>query len=119
MPAAAGDPFTAAFGNFAAGFGQSLGSGLTGGGGPFIGGGSAANSYGTTQDGSGWVVNVGGQQSATASPVRTSQANPTLYDTMPQYTGAPGGFAQAGVGAVAAVLLGLVALGMVFRKPKG
>ena len=34
-----------------------------------IGGSSSAAAYGTTQDGSGWVVNVGGQQTATASPV--------------------------------------------------
>ena len=59
--------------NFAASAGKGLGQAIGGGGGgPFSGGDAAGGAYGTTLDGSGWIVNMGGTQTATASPTRTT-----------------------------------------------
>lgn len=56
---------------FAGSLGAGLGEAIGGGGGPFVGGAATAGAYGTTLDGSGWIVNLGGTQIASASPTRT------------------------------------------------
>ncbi len=66
---------------------QGLGNGLSGG--PFQGGDARSAAYGTTQDGSGWVVNIGGTQNASASPVRT-MTDPTPATQSAGYGGAFG-----------------------------
>ena len=59
--------------SFASSAGKGLGQAIGGGGGgPFSGGDAAGGAYGTTLDGSGWIVNLGGTQNATASPTRTT-----------------------------------------------
>lgn len=113
-----------AFGaQFAASFGRSLGGSLLGeeGGGPFVGGASGANSYGTTQDGSGWVINVQGTQSGvTASPVRTTNNSPDLYTPGNTWDGsAGGGTLQAGGSTIAMLLLLSVAAGLLLRRKGG
>ena len=57
---------------FAGSLGKGLGSAIGGDGGPFVGGAATAGAYGTTLDGSGWIVNLGGTQIASASPTRTT-----------------------------------------------
>jgi hypothetical protein len=119
------DPLTIFGANFAQGAGQSIGRGIFGdSGGPFVGGSSSAQTFGTTLDGSGWIVNVQGTQTGnTASPVRTTDNSPKLNDTAPYWGGSVGGGAplQAGAGTIGAVLLLSVALGMLVfgRRRKG
>lgn len=57
---------------FAGSLGSGLGEAIGGGSGPFMGGSAEAAAYGTTLDGSGWVVNMGGTQLASASPTRST-----------------------------------------------
>lgn len=73
MPAPV-DPFTGALLQGASSFGKGLGESL-GGGGPFTGGASQAGAYGNSLGNAGWVVNLGGNQVASASPTNT-QADP-------------------------------------------
>jgi hypothetical protein len=116
MGAPATDPFSAFAGSVGSGLGKGLGDALSGnGGGPFVGGASSAMAYGTTLDGAGWIVNVGGQQSATASPVRTTTNSPT-YD--PSSTGLPGewGSSRAGLGTVPMLLLAGVFAAWVLKR---
>jgi hypothetical protein len=59
-------------GDVAKPIGNGLGNAIGGvDAGPFIGGAATAGAYGTTLDGAGWNVNLGGTQVATASPTRT------------------------------------------------
>ncbi|MFT3665574.1 hypothetical protein [Piscinibacter sp.] len=117
--AVAADPWSAFAGNFGAGLGSGLGSGISGalGGdaGPFIGGSSSANTYGTTQDGSGWIVNIGGQQSATSTANKTT--SPNLYDTAPQMPGV--GMQSAGASGVGMLLMVVVIAGMLLARKRG
>lgn len=94
---------------FAGSLGQGLGSAIGGGGGgPFMGGNAQTAAYGTTLDGAGWNVNTGGGfQLASASPSRStvdpvSAANPAPL--------------QAGMGPVALLLIGGVALALILRR---
>lgn len=91
------------------GFGKGLGESL-GGGGPFTGGSSSAGAHGTTLDGSGWVVNMGGTQVASASPTKT-QTDPVSASAAPQVAAASMG------GVIPLLMLGGVAL-MILRKRK-
>lgn len=122
MAAVAADPWSAFTAQFGAGLGSGLGSGISGalGGdaGPFIGGSSSANSYGTTQDGSGWIVNVGGQQSATSTSTKSANNNPDLYDPTPQSIGAAG-VQAAGISGIGLLLMLSVLGGLIFAKRKG
>lgn len=81
-----------------AGFGKGLGEAI-GGGGPFVGGSSSASTYGANLGNSGWVVNMGGTQVASASP--------TSSQTLPQPVGVAA--AQA-AGSSPALMLGIAAL---------
>lgn len=92
---------------FAGQLGRGLGDAIGGGGGPFVGGAATSAAYGTTLDGAGWVVNMGGTQIASASPTRTTT------DTVPREP------MQAGVSGIAALLLVGVAVVMILRKRKG
>lgn len=91
---------------FAGQLGRGLGDAI-GGGGPFIGGAATSAAYGTTLDGAGWVVNLGGTQVASASPSRTT-TDPVPREPM-----------QAGVSGVAALLLVGAAVVLFLRKRKG
>lgn len=93
----------------AGGIGKGLGNAIGGDGGPFVGGAAHSGAYGTVLDGSGWVVNLGGQQSATASPVRTQvQPDPAGFLTP--------GATQAGPGVLGWVLLAVGAAWIIKRK---
>jgi len=91
-------------------------------GGPFMGGASSAFAYGTTQDGSGWIVNIGGSQTgATASPVRTTTnglpptVDPSLSYAIPTSVG---GVQMAGFGGVAGIALLIVCASLLMRRHK-
>ena len=114
MGVPATDPFSAFASSFGGGLGKGVGDAI-GGGGPFMGGSSSAMAYGTTLDGSGWIVNVAGQQSATASPSRTTTNSPTQAG-QPSMPGASGGTMLAGLGGIGGLLMGVLLLSMVLRK---
>lgn len=114
----AADPFSAFAAQFGGGLGRGIGDAIGGGGGPFIGGSSAAMAYGTTLDGSGWIVNIGsGKQDAVASPVRTTTNSPAI-DT--GSTGLPQefGIARAGLGTLPALLLLSVFAAFILKRAK-
>lgn len=66
-----------AVGDLAGGLGKGLGGAIGGAAGPFMGGAAESATYGTSLNSSGWVVNLGGTQVASASPTqRTDGAYP-------------------------------------------
>lgn len=93
----------------AGGLGKALGGALGGDAGPFVGGAATSGAFGTVLDGSGWVVNVGGTQAASASPVKTT-VDPAGFLT-------PSVPSQANIGPLAWVLAG-VAVVWFFKRSK-
>ena len=101
----------AAFGPWGAAIGGALGgvADIAGsGGGPFMGGSATAAAYGTSLDGSGWIVNLGGTQVASSSPTRTT--------TDP---GAAAPIMQAGLSPVVMLLLAGAAVVWFIKHRKG
>lgn len=92
---------------FAGSLGASLGQGLTGGGGPFMGGDARSGAYGTTLDGANWSVNFGGSQVVRADAARSGTPGP---DLAPQ---------QAGLGMLGPLLLMAAAGVYLWRRRRG
>lgn len=113
---AAGAQAGAAFGPYGAAIGAGLGAvadiaGSGSSGGPFMGGNASQAAYGTGLDGSGWVINFGGQQTATTTSAKTPDAPDAYSASHATVMGVPQQYLVYGAIALAALLL--------IRKRKG
>lgn len=106
-----------AAGDMAKPIGEGLGSALSGAdSGIFEAGAARGGAYGTTLDGAGWVVNMGGLQTASASPVRTT-SNGDVPAGLPMSASlAP---ISAGLGSLPGLLLAAALVVMVIKRKRG
>lgn len=105
-----------AVGDMAKPLGEGLGSALSGAdSGFFTAGAARGGAYGTTLDGAGWIVNMGGLQTASASPVRTTSNGGA--DGLP-LSGALAPI-SAGLGSLPGLLLAAALVVMVIKRKRG